>query len=42
VKAGLTIAEATRDLGYVERGDLTDDQLERALDVTTMTGRNAL
>jgi fumarate hydratase class II len=40
VKAGLTIAEATRDLGYVERGELTDDQLERALDVTTMTGRN--
>ncbi len=38
VKAGLTIAEATRDLGYVERGELTDDQLERALDVTTMTG----
>jgi fumarate hydratase class II len=42
VKAGLTIAEATRDLGYVERGELTDDQLERALDVTTMTGRNPL
>ncbi|HEX5334874.1 MAG TPA: class II fumarate hydratase [Propionicimonas sp.] len=42
VKAGLTIAEATRDLGYVERGELTDDQLERALDVTTMTGRNLL
>ncbi len=39
VKAGLTIAEATRDLGYVERGELTEDQLERALDVTTMTGR---
>jgi fumarate hydratase class II len=38
VKAGLTIAEATRDLGFVERGELTDDQLERALDVTTMTG----
>jgi fumarate hydratase class II len=42
VNAGLTIAEATRDLGYVERGELTDDQLERALDVTTMTGRNPL
>ncbi len=42
VKAGLTIAEATRDLGYVERGELTDDQLERALDVTTMTGRKPL
>jgi fumarate hydratase class II len=42
VKAGLTIAEATRDLGYVERGELTDDQLERAIDVTTMTGRNPL
>jgi fumarate hydratase class II len=42
VKDGLTIAEATRDLGYVERGELTDDQLERAIDVTTMTGRNPL
>ena len=42
VKAGLTIAEATRELGYVERGELTEDQLERALDVTTMTGRNPL
>jgi len=42
VKAGLTIAEATRELGYVERGELTGDQLERALDVTTMTGRNPL
>jgi len=41
VKAGLTIAEATRDLGYVERGELTEDQLERALDVTTMTGAMA-
>ncbi len=41
VKAGLTIAEATRDLGYVERGELTQDQLERALDVTTMTGVTA-
>ncbi|HSK34425.1 MAG TPA: class II fumarate hydratase [Propionicimonas sp.] len=38
VKSGLTIAEATRDLGYVDRGELTDDQLARALDVTTMTG----
>ena len=42
VKAGLTIAEATRELGHVERGELTDDQLERAIDVTTMTGRNPL
>ena len=40
VKADLTIAEATRDLGYVERGELTEEQLERALDVTTMTGRS--
>lgn len=40
VKANLTIAEATRDLGYVERGELTDEQLEQALDVTTMTGRH--
>ena len=40
VKADLTIAEATRDLGYVDRGELTEEQLERALDVTTMTGRS--
>jgi fumarate hydratase class II len=39
VQAGLTVAEAVRDLGYVERGELTDEQLAAALDVTSMTGR---
>ena len=35
----LTIAEAVADLGYLDRGDLTADQLAQALDVTAMTGR---
>ncbi len=39
VKANLTVADAVRDLGYVERGEITEEQLVRALDVTTMTGR---
>ena len=39
VKKNLTVADAVRDLGYVERGDITEDQLARALDVTTMVGR---
>lgn len=39
VKANLTVADAVRDLGYVERGEITEEQLTRALDVTTMTGR---
>ncbi len=39
VKANLTIADAVRDLGYVERGEITEEQLAAALDVTTMTGR---
>ncbi|MGC3993951.1 MAG: class II fumarate hydratase [Propionicimonas sp.] len=39
VKANLTVADAVRDLGYVERGEITEEQLEKALDVTTMTGR---
>ena len=38
VAAGLTIAEATRALGHVERGEVTEEQLAAALDVTTMTG----
>ena len=37
VKANLTIADAVRDLGYVERGEITEEQLAKALDVTTMT-----
>ena len=38
VKANLTVADAVRDLGYVERGEITEEQLADALDVTTMTG----
>lgn len=38
VKAGITVAQAVRDLGYVERGQISEDQLVAALDVTTMTG----
>lgn len=37
VKAGITIRQAVLDLGYVERGDLTLDQLDSALDVLAMT-----
>lgn len=39
VAKGLTIREATLDLGFIERGDLTVDQLDAALDVRSMTGR---
>ena len=39
VKDGLTIAEATRDLGYVARGELTEEQLASSLDVMSMTGK---
>jgi fumarate hydratase class II len=39
VKADLTVAQAVRDLGYVERGEISEEQLAKALDVTTMTGR---
>lgn len=37
VKANLTIADAVRDLGYVERGEITEEQLAKALDVVAMT-----
>ena len=40
VKAGLTIREAVLDLGYVERGEITETQLDELLDVRTMTGPN--
>ena len=36
----LTIAEAVAELGYLERGELTAEQLAAALDVTAMTGGN--
>jgi fumarate hydratase class II len=37
VAAGLTVREATIDLGFVERGELTLAQLDAALDVLSMT-----
>ena len=33
----LTIREAVLDLGYLERGELTEEQLDAALDVRSMT-----
>ncbi|MBA3021640.1 aspartate ammonia-lyase [Propionicimonas sp.] len=38
VKANLRIAEAVRDLGYVTRGEISEEQLGAVLDVRTMTG----
>lgn len=40
VKAGLTVREATVDLGFVERGEISLEQLDALLDVTTMVGDN--
>jgi fumarate hydratase class II len=34
----MTVREATIDLGFVERGDITEAELDALLDVTTMTG----
>ncbi len=39
VKKGMTVREATIDLGFVERGEIDVEQLDALLDVTTMTGR---
>jgi fumarate hydratase class II len=38
VAASVTVREATVALGFVERGDITEEQLDGLLDVTTMTG----
>jgi fumarate hydratase class II len=38
VKEGLTVREATIALGFVERGEITEERLDELLDVTTMTG----
>ncbi len=38
VKQNLTVADAVRDLGYVKRGEVTEEQLAKALDVAAMTG----
>ncbi|WP_350257803.1 class II fumarate hydratase [Scrofimicrobium sp. R131] len=40
VKENLTVREAAVDLGFVARGEITEADLDRALDVTTMTGQN--
>ncbi|MFT4123880.1 MAG: class II fumarate hydratase [Microbacteriaceae bacterium] len=37
VAKGITVRESVIDLGYVERGEVTLEQLDAALDVTTMT-----
>ncbi|MCU1575225.1 MAG: aspA [Micrococcaceae bacterium] len=37
VKKGLTVREAVLDLGFVERGELSEEQLDKALDVLSMT-----
>jgi fumarate hydratase class II len=39
VAHGVTVREATIALGHVERGELTEEQLDAALDVDAMTGR---
>ena len=37
LKEGRTIREQVIEMGYVERGDLTEDELDAALDVKSMT-----
>ena len=37
LKEGRTIREQVLEMGYVERGDLTEEQLDAALDVRSMT-----
>ncbi len=39
VAQGMTVREAVLDLGLVDRGELTAEQLDAALDVESMTGR---
>ncbi len=38
VAEGITVREAVIALGFVERGEVTEEQLDALLDVTTMTG----
>ena len=40
VNEKLTVREATIDLGFVSRGEITEEELDRLLDVTTMTGEH--
>jgi fumarate hydratase, class II len=37
VAKGITVREAVIDLGYVERGELTEQQLDEKLDLLSMT-----
>jgi fumarate hydratase class II len=37
VAQGITVREAVVDLGYVERGEVTEEQLDAALDLLSMT-----
>ncbi len=37
VRQNLTVAQAVRDLGYVERGEISEEELATALDVASMT-----
>ncbi len=37
VSTGMTVREAVIDLGFVQRGDVTVEQLDKALDVLSMT-----
>ena len=37
VAKGITVREAVIDLGFVERGELTEEQLDGALDLLSMT-----
>ena len=37
VKEGITVREAVVALGFVERGEVTEAQLDEALDVLSMT-----
>jgi fumarate hydratase class II len=39
VAHGMTVREAVIDLGFVERGEVTVDELDSLLDVMTMTGQ---
>ena len=37
VKEGITISESTIDLGFVEHGEISEEDLDKALDVASMT-----
>lgn len=40
VKKNMTVKEAAIDLGFVERGEIDEETLNKALDVTTMVGKH--